>query len=133
MPIHLSCFSDFGVSPPFNISDSHPYLGEEDEMPSRMTPINHNAYRLYATDLDFKDAYENCREGRTSQKFVIHDGLLYRPSKLCVPVSFVRLMLLPEAHGGSLMGHFGVKKTEDVLSAHFFWPWLRHDVGRYVA
>jgi hypothetical protein len=31
---------------------------------------------LYATDLDFNDAYENCREGRTWQKFVIHDGLL---------------------------------------------------------
>jgi hypothetical protein len=26
------------------------------------------------------------------------------------------------------MGHFGVKKTEDVLAAHFFWPKMRHDV-----
>jgi hypothetical protein len=26
---------EFGVSPNFNISDLHPYLGEEDEMPSR--------------------------------------------------------------------------------------------------
>jgi hypothetical protein len=67
---------------------------------------------LYATDLDFKDAYENCRDGRTCQKFVIHDGLLYRASKLCVPPSSVQLMLLQEAHGGGLMGHFGVKKTE---------------------
>jgi hypothetical protein len=64
---------------------------------------------------------------------VIHDGLLYRASKLCVPASSVRLMLLQEAHGGGLMGHFGVKKTEDVLSAHFFWPRLRRDVERYVA
>jgi hypothetical protein len=31
--------TDFGVSPMFNISDLHPYLGEEDEKPSRMTPI----------------------------------------------------------------------------------------------
>ena len=30
---------DFGVSPTFNISNLHPYLGEEDEMPLRMTPI----------------------------------------------------------------------------------------------
>jgi hypothetical protein len=42
---------------------------------------------LYATDLDFKDDYENCREGRTCQKVVIHDGHLYRASKLCVPAS----------------------------------------------
>ncbi|XP_062227319.1 uncharacterized protein LOC133925396 [Phragmites australis] len=27
-----------------------------------------------------------------------------------------------EAHGGGLMGHFGVKKTEDILADHFFWP-----------
>jgi hypothetical protein len=28
---------EFEVSPSFNISDLRPYLGEEDEMPSRMT------------------------------------------------------------------------------------------------
>jgi hypothetical protein len=75
---------------------------------------------LYATDLDFKDAYENCREGRTWQKIVIHDSLLYRASKLCVLACSVRLMLLQEAHRGGLMGHFGVKKMEDVLVTHFF-------------
>jgi hypothetical protein len=30
---------EFGVSPSFNISDLHPYLGEEDEMPSSMTSM----------------------------------------------------------------------------------------------
>jgi hypothetical protein len=30
---------EFGVSPTFNISDLKPYLGEEDELESRMTPI----------------------------------------------------------------------------------------------
>ena len=29
--------ADFGVSPTFNIADLKPYLGEEDELPSRMT------------------------------------------------------------------------------------------------
>jgi hypothetical protein len=87
---------------------------------------------LYVTDLDFKDAYENFRDGRTWQKFVIHDGLLYRASKLCVPASSVRLMLLQEAHGCGLMGYFGVKKTEGMLTTHFL-PWLQHDVEGYVA
>jgi hypothetical protein len=41
--------------------------------------------------------------------------------------------LLQEAHGGGLMGHFGVKKTEDILAAHFFWPKMRRDVVRFVA
>jgi hypothetical protein len=31
------------------------------------------------------------------------------------------------------MGHFGVKKMEDVLAAHFFWPCMRRDVERFVA
>jgi hypothetical protein len=30
---------EFGVSPSFNISDLRPYLGEEEEMPSRMTSM----------------------------------------------------------------------------------------------
>ena len=29
--------ADFGVSPSFNIADLKPYLGEEDELPSRTT------------------------------------------------------------------------------------------------
>ena len=31
------------------------------------------------------------------------------------------------------MGHFGAKKTEAVLSTHFFWPRMRRDVERLVA
>jgi hypothetical protein len=88
---------------------------------------------LYATNVDFKDAYENCREGRTWNKYVLQDGLLYHANKLCVPASSVRLLFLQEAHGGGLMGHFEVKKTKDVLAAHFFWPKIRRDVERYVS
>jgi hypothetical protein len=41
--------------------------------------------------------------------------------------------LLQEAHGGGLMGQFVVKKTEDILAAHFFWPKIRRDVVHFVA
>ena len=37
MYINLSYLQIFGVSPTFNIADLKPYLGEEDELPSRMT------------------------------------------------------------------------------------------------
>jgi hypothetical protein len=50
--------------------------------------------KLYATDFNFKDAYKNCREGKIWNKYVLHDGLLYRANKLCVPASFVRLLFL---------------------------------------
>jgi hypothetical protein len=49
------------------------------------------------------------------------------------PASSICILLLQEAHGGELMGHFGVKKTEDILAAHFFWPKMRRDVVRFVA
>jgi hypothetical protein len=51
-----------------------------------------------------------------------------RADKLCTPASSIHLLLLQEAHRGGLMGHFGVKKTEDILAAHFFWPMMRRDV-----
>jgi hypothetical protein len=76
---------------------------------------------LYATNVDFKDAYENCREGRTWNKYMLQDGLLYCANKLCVPASFVRILFLQKTHIDGLMGHFGVKKIEDVLTSHFFW------------
>jgi hypothetical protein len=88
---------------------------------------------LYATNVDFKDAYENCREGRTWNKYVLQDDLLYRANKLCVSASSVHLLFLQETHEGGLMEYFGVKKTEDVLAAHFFWPTMRSDVEHYVS
>ena len=41
---------------------------------------------------------------------------MFRANRICIPVGFVRLLLMQEAHGGGLMGHFGAKKTEDVLA-----------------
>jgi hypothetical protein len=61
---------------------------------------------------------------------VLQDGLLYHANKLCVPASSVHRLFLQEAHEGGLMGYFGVKKTEDVLAVHLFWPKMRHNVER---
>ena len=87
----------------------------------------------FANDADFKDVLLHCKEGRSWNNFVINDVFVFRANRLCIPVGSVRLLLLQEAHGGGLMGHFGVKKTEDILATHFFWPRMRHDVERYVS
>ncbi|WVZ89622.1 LOW QUALITY PROTEIN: hypothetical protein U9M48_036001 [Paspalum notatum var. saurae] len=68
----------------------------------------------YAYDEDFKD-------------------IMDLANHLCIPVGSVLLLLLQEAHGDRLMGHFGAKKMEAVLSAHFFWPKVRQDVERFVS
>jgi hypothetical protein len=49
---------------------------------------------LYATDVDFKDAYDNCRERRMWNKYVLHDNILYSANKMCVPASSVHLLFL---------------------------------------
>jgi hypothetical protein len=67
----------------------------------------------------------HCKVGKTRNKFIFNDGFGFRANKLYIPASSIRLLLLQEAHVGgligALMGHFGVKKTEDILAVHFFW------------
>jgi hypothetical protein len=74
----------------------------------------HTVKNQYVDDADFKDAFSHCINGKPGGKFHIQDGFLFRANKLCVPASSVRLLLLKEAHGGGLMGHFGVYKTHEL-------------------
>jgi hypothetical protein len=41
-----------------------------------------------------------------------------RANKLCIPASSAHTLLLQEGHGGGLTGHFGGKKTEDIVNPH---------------
>jgi hypothetical protein len=87
---------------------------------------------LYATDSYFAKPFLKCCAGKDWEKFHLHEGFLFRANKLCIPDCSVRPLLLQEAHAGGLMGHFGAKKTEQVLADHFIWPKMRRDVERYV-
>jgi hypothetical protein len=84
-------------------------------------------------DLDFNDILLNCNEGHTWNKFMVNDRFVFRANRLCIPVGSVHLLLMQEAQGGGLMGHFSAKKTKDVLVLHFFWPKMRRDVERFVS
>ena len=84
---------------------------------------------MYINDADFSDLYKAC-EKTSFGKFYKHDGYLFRENKLCVPNCSIRELLVREAHGGGLMGHFGVAKTLEVLHEHFFWPKMKRDVFR---
>ena len=72
-------------------------------------------------------------EKATFGKFYRLDGYLFRENRLCGPNSSMRELLVREAYGGGLMGHFGVRKTLDVLHEHFFWPKMKRDVERACA
>ena len=87
---------------------------------------------LYNNDPEFLEPYNHCKDGKGWEKYHIHDRFLFRANKLCVPNSSVRLFLLQESHGGGLTGHFGQKKTYELLGDHFYWPKMRRDVIRFV-
>jgi len=87
---------------------------------------------LYNNDAEFSEPYNHCQDGKGWEKYHIHDGFLFRANKPCVPNSSVRLLLLQKSHGGGLTGHFGQKKTFELLGDHFYWPKMRRDVIRFV-
>jgi hypothetical protein len=82
---------------------------------------------LYDNDSDFAEIY-NTYGHSASGKFYLMDGFLFKENGLCVPDSSLCELLVREAHGGGLMGHFGVAKTLDVLHEHFYWPKMKRDV-----
>ena len=82
---------------------------------------------FYPNDHDFANVYGTCEKGGFD-KLYKHD--LFKENKLCVPQSSLIELLVRETHNGGLMGHFGIKKTLDVLSDHFFWPHLKRNVER---
>ena len=84
---------------------------------------------MYANDVDFANVYMAC-DKTTFEKFYKHDGYLFRGNKLCTPNCSMRELLVHEAHGGGLMGHFGVRKTLEILHEHLFWPKMKKDVIR---
>ena len=66
-------------------------------------------------------------------KFYKHEGYLFKENKCCFPQYSLHELLVREAHGGGLMGHFRVKKILDVLSEYFFWLHLKRDVEHICA
>lgn len=84
---------------------------------------------MYEDDSDFSSLFAACEHG-SFDKFYKHEGYLFKENKLCIPKCSTRELLVREAHGGGLMGHFGVQKTLDVLKEHFFWPKMRDDVSK---
>ena len=84
---------------------------------------------LYVGDPNFASIFIACEE-EAFNKFYRHEGFLFREKRLCVPQCSMRELLLKESHSGGLMGHFGVTKTLDILTEHFYWPHMRRDVER---
>jgi hypothetical protein len=49
--------------------------------------------------------------------FFMHEGYLFKMGRMCIPLGSLRELLVREAHGSGLSGHFGEKKTYEQ-------PWM---------
>jgi hypothetical protein len=87
---------------------------------------------LYANDDDIASVYGACEKAAFG-KFYRLDAYLFRENRLCMPNNSMHELLVCEAHGGGLTGHFGVRKTLDMLHELFFWPKMKRDVERVCA
>jgi len=57
--------------------------------------------------------------------FLLFDNLIYVPESL-------RTRILELHHDSVSAGHFGIKKTSELISRNFWWPKLFNDVSRFV-
>nr|XP_043611631.1 uncharacterized protein LOC122583275 [Erigeron canadensis] len=72
-------------------------------------------------------------EAHQKGPFIVQDGFLFKNGKLCIPRGSIRDLLIREAHGGGLAGHFGINKTGEILTQHFYWPSLLKDVQNIIS
>jgi hypothetical protein len=84
---------------------------------------------LYHDDHDFGAIYDTCKV-LAKDIYFRHDGFLFQDNQLCVSNYFLRELLVREAHGGGLIGHFRITKTLKVLHEHFYWFNMKRDVQR---
>jgi hypothetical protein len=86
----------------------------------------------YKEDVDFGEIYSNCENG-AFEKYIVQGGFLFKENRLCIPRHSIRELLVREAHGGGLAGHFGITKTLEILKEHFHWPKMLGDVQKVIS
>jgi hypothetical protein len=85
----------------------------------------------YTNDSYFGNVVTECAKGACGG-FFMHEGYLFKMGRMCIPLGSLRELLVREAHGGGLSGHFGEKKTYELLKEHFFWPNILWDVHKVI-
>jgi hypothetical protein len=71
---------------------------------------------MYQYDVDFKDGYASCETPIVGNKskwleYMLHEGLLFKNSKLFIPKCSMRENLIKEKNNGGLSGNFGQDGT----------------------
>ena len=64
--------------------------------------------------------------------YTLQSGILFKGNQLCVPKGSMRENLIQEKHNGSLSGHFGIRKTMELVQRFCYWPKMSKDITNYV-
>jgi hypothetical protein len=67
----------------------------------------------------------------TDQGFELKDGLLLYNGMMYVPKS-ERTTILIVKHDSPIAGHYGIRKTKELVSRDYWWPKMTHDIESYV-
>ena len=73
----------------------------------------------YDNDSYFANMVAQCAKG-ACDRFFMHEDYLFKMGKMCIPSGSLQELLVREAYGGGLSGHFREKKIYELLKEHFF-------------
>ena len=73
---------------------------------------------LYDDDPDFGNVWKDCSKGSINHFL----NFFPKDNKLCIPQCSLQRVIIQEAHGGGLVGHFGRDRTLALVQEHFYWP-----------
>lgn len=111
------------------LSRMFPEVIEATEPGTILSPHN---FLLIQPDLKtaIKEASSQCTEPEVPS-LRKRDGLLWAQNKIFVP-SPVRLQVLQNFHDHKLAGHFGIRKTSELVHRSYWWPGWSQDCKNYV-
>ena len=112
--------------------------GEEKNLQEMTNVTKETLIILQEQDTSIQNQLKNKND--TNKNIIKENDLIYRIVKddndnikvkqLMVP-KILRNRVLKTAHDNKMSGHLGIKKTQDRVTSHFFWPGLYGDVKRY--
>ena len=65
--------------------------------------------------------------------FSLHDGYLFKGTRLCLPSTSLREQVIWELHSRGAASNFGRDKTIAMTEDRFYWPSLNKDVARTIS
>jgi hypothetical protein len=68
----------------------------------------------------------------TDSSLLLEDGLILKDHLVFLPSEDLRLEVLRSRHDSPAAGHFGIAKTNELVSRDFWWPRMKHDISNYV-